>query len=306
MFEIILFFINKRMNLKEYIHSKRSTLSASSVTTYASILKNLYKRVFGDDTEMDFKKFDQVDKILKHLEDMPPNKRKTILSSLVTVTDSPKYREAMLEDVKAYNEEIHKQEKSPEQQESWVTTHQVKEIWDELKRNTDLIYKKKDLKPSDLQEIQQFVILSLLGAIFIPPRRSKDYVDFFIKDINREKDNYLDGAKMVFNSYKTHKTYGKQEVAIPKPLSSILKKWISVNPTKTLLFDTFMNKLTNVKLNQRINKIFDGKKVGVNQLRHTYLTDKFGHTINENKKIDETMTEMGSSKNMLSTYVKKD
>jgi len=294
------------MNLKEYIHSKRSSLSDSSVTTYASILKNLYKRVFGDDKDMDFKKFEQADKILKHLEDMPPHKRKTILSSLVTITDLPKYREAMLEDVKSYNQEIHKQEKTPEQEESWVSTNQVKEIWEELKRNTDLLYKKKDLKPSDLQEIQQFVILSLLGAIFIPPRRSKDYVDFFIKDINKDKDNYLDGSKMIFNSYKTHKFYGKQEVAIPKPLASILKKWISVNPTKTLLFDTFMNKLTNVKLNQRINKIFDGKKVGVNQLRHTYLTDKYASHSKEQKELSNDMTKMGSSTNMADTYIKLD
>jgi len=67
-----------------------------------------------------------------------------------------------------------------------------------------------------------------------------------------------------------------------------------------------MRPLSSVKLNQRINKLFDGKKVGVNGMRHTYLTDKFGHTIEEGKKIDETMNEMGTSKNMLLTYVKKD
>lgn len=67
-----------------------------------------------------------------------------------------------------------------------------------------------------------------------------------------------------------------------------------------------MTKLTSVKLNQRLNKIFGEKKVGVNQLRHTYLTDKFGHTIQQKNAICNTMAEMGSSASMLDTYVKKD
>ena len=83
-------------------------------------------------------------------------------------------------------------------------------------------------------------------------------------------------------------------------------KWAKINPTDYLLFDANMNKLSSVKLNQRLNRIFDGKKVGVNQLRHTYLTDKFGDTIKQKNDIDETMEDMGSSASMLNTYVKKD
>jgi hypothetical protein len=67
-----------------------------------------------------------------------------------------------------------------------------------------------------------------------------------------------------------------------------------------------MGKLSSVKLNQRLNKIFGEKKVGVNQLRHTYLTDKFGDTIAKKAQVADTMEEMGSSSSMLDTYVKKD
>ena len=289
--------------LKEFIHSKRPNLSASSLTTYTSILKNLYYKIFGKE-EINFDKFDEINHVLNFLKDIPPNKRKTILSALVIITDKKQYRDLMMEDVKDYNTEIHKQEKTPEQQESWVSTEDVKHLWEELKRDADLIYKKKSLKPGDLQQIQSFIIMSLLGGVFIPPRRSKDFVDFFIKDVPKDK-NYLDKNKMYFNSYKTAKTYGEQVVDIPKPLQLILKKWISVNPTRTLLFDSNMNPLSSVKLNQRINKLFDGRKISVNQMRHTYLTNKFGHTIEQKKAIDNTMNEMGSSSNMLETYVKK-
>jgi integrase len=291
--------------LKEFLHSKRPSLSKSSLTTYSSILKNLYIKVFGND-KIDLKKFDDTDTVINFLKDVPPNRRKTILSSLVIITDKKPYRDLMLEDVREYNKEIHKQEKTEEQKQSWVSTNQVKEIWDELKKDADLLYKKKNLKPADLQQIQSFIILSLLGGIFIPPRRSKDFVDFRIFEVDKNKDNYLDKGKMYFNSYKTAKTYGQQVVDIPKPLQSILKKWISVNPTKSLLFDANMNHLSSVKLNQRLNKIFDEKKVSVNQLRHTYLTGKFGHTIEQKNDINNTMSEMGSSSNMLDTYVKKE
>ena len=292
-------------SLKEHLHSKRPTLSKSSLTTYSSILKNLYSKVFGNE-QIDIKKFEETDKILAFLKDVPPNRRKTILSSLVIITDKKPYRDLMLEDVRNYNKEIHKQEKTPEQQESWVSTNQVKDVFDEYKKNAELLYKKKSLKPADLQQIQSYIILCLLSGVFIAPRRSKDYCDFLIKDVDKEKDNYMDKNKLIFNSYKTANTYGKQEVDISPPLKKVLVKWISVNPTKYLLFDANMNPLSSVKLNQRLNKIFDEKKVGVNQLRHTYLTNKFGHTIEQKNNIDNTMEQMGSSANMLDTYVKKD
>jgi len=291
-------------DLKEYIKDKRPTLSASSITTYNSILRNLYKKVFGAG-EIETKKFEETDKILAHLKEVPPNKRKTILSALVIITDDKKYRDLMLEDIKEYNHDIGKQEKSDSQKENWVAGGDIKTLWDNLKRNTDLIYKKSHITPNDLQQIQSYIIVSLLGGVFVPPRRSKDLVDWKIKNVDKTKDNYLDKSSIHYNSYKTAKCYGEQVVQIPTALKNIITKWIKVNPTDFLLFDTNMNPLTSVKLNQRLNKLFDGKKVGVNALRHTYLTDKYADTMEQKKKIDKDMAEMGSSANMLTTYVKE-
>ena len=291
-------------DLKDFIKDKRPTLSASSIITYNSILRNLYKRVFGNG-DIETKKFDETSKILEHLKELPSNKRKTILSALVIITDDKKYRELMLEDIKEYNHEIGKQEKSETQKENWVEGADIKTLWANLKRNTDLLYKKAHLTQSDLQQIQSFIIVSLLGGVFIPPRRSKDLVDWKTKNIDKAKDNYLDKSSIHYNSYKTAKCYGEQVIPVPTSLKNILAKWIRVNPTDYLLFDTNMNPLTSVKLNQRLNKLFDGKKVGVNALRHTYLTDKYADTIAKNKAIENDMKDMGSSKSMLTTYVKE-
>jgi hypothetical protein len=292
-------------DLKDTIRQKRPNLSQSSIITYNSILKNLFKNVFGDG-DIDLKKFDDTDRILGHLKDLPANKRKTILSALVIITDDKKYRDLMLEDIKTYTQDIGKQEKTETQKDNWVGGAEVKGLWETLKRNADLLYKKTTLTQADLQQIQSYIILSLLGGMFIAPRRSKDYTDFKIKDIDRTKDNYLDKATLVFNSYKTAKCYGEQKVAIPPTLKLLLSKWIKRNPTPWLLFDTNGNQLSSVKLNQRLNKLFDGKKVGVNMLRHSYLTDKYADTISQNKSIQNDMTNMGSSTNMLKTYVKED
>lgn len=289
-------------NIKKHIADKRPQLSKSSITTYASILKNLYAKIWGDGVA-DLSKFDETDKVLNFLKDIPPNRRKTILSSLVIITDKKPYRDLMMTDVRDYNADIQKQEKSEAQQESWVNTADVLAIYNDLKKNAELLYKKKGLTPADLQQIQNYIIVSVLGGMYIPPRRSKDYVDFKIKGVNTSTDNYLDKNKLVFNSYKTAKTYGQQVVEIPVQLKNILQKWIKINPTEYLLFDVNMNPLSSVKLNQRLNKIFD-KKVGVNQLRHTFLTDKYKKTSEESKALANTMEKMGSSKSMADTYIK--
>jgi len=293
-------------DLKKEIQEKRPALSQSSIVTYNSILRTLHRKVFGEG-DIKIENFKETEKILDHLKELTPNKRKTILSALVIITDSKKYRDLMLDDIKNYNQEIGKQEKTETQRENWVEIPQIQELWDSLGKQANTLYKKKTgLTGSDFQQIQHFIILSLLGGVLISPRRSKDYCDFKIRNVDKSKDNYLEKGVMKFNSYKTAKCYGTQSVSIPKPLQSILNKWIKVNPTDWLLFDSNQNPLTAVKLNQRLNKLFDGKKISVNALRHSYLTTKFGDTIEKNKAIDQTMADMGSSRAMFTTYVKED
>ena len=107
------------MNIQEELHKIRPTLSAGSLKTYTSLLKNVHKNVFKD-KDISKKDFDECDKILEYLKELKPNQRKTILSGLVVISDKPKYREAMLQDIKSYSKEINKQEKSPAQEANWV------------------------------------------------------------------------------------------------------------------------------------------------------------------------------------------
>ena len=290
--------------IKETIIKMKPNISKSSVNTYNSILKNLYKRIFGDG-DVVMSNFEETTKILSHLKDIEPNKRKTVLSALVVITDNKKYRDQMMKDIEEYKSNESNQLKNEKQTESWVEKDEIAELYEAMTKNVKILYKKKELTMADLQEIQNYIILCILSGIFIPPRRSKDYVDFKIKDIDHEKDNYINKKKFVFNSYKTAKTYQRQEIPIPPELMKILNKWIKINPTDYLLFDINGKKLTNVKITQRLNKIF-GKKASVNQLRHSYLSDKYQETIKLNKDMADDMKAMGSSRNQEQIYIKKD
>jgi len=290
--------------LKEYILSKRPTLSASSLTTYASVLKSLHTKVFGEG-KIVWDNFNNSEKILEYLNTVPPNKSKTSLSALVVITDLPIYKETMVKAITDYNKEIATQLPTEQQKESWVTTEQLQNAFDDLKKNADWLYKKKTpLTMEDMQTIQNYIIVALLCGILIAPRRSKDYCDFKIKNIQENKDNFMTKTDLVFNSYKTMNTYGTQKVELPKTLKSILTKWIKINPTDYLLFDKNSHPLTPVKLNQRFNKIFQGK-VSVNAFRHTYLTDKFSDYNVQDKEATKVAQAMGTSKEaILDSYVK--
>jgi len=291
------------MNLKEELKKLRPNLSDGSIKTYSSILRNLHKKVF-ENQEIEKSNFDKCNKVLEHLKDMPPNKRKTILSALVVLTDKDEYRNVMNGDVSDYNKEIQKQEKSETQRENWIETDEIREVFNRLENDAKILFKKQNKTNADIQQIQNYIIISLLGGIFIPPRRSLDYCAMKIKNINKDEDNYINKNKFFFNKYKTAKTHGRKDLEIPQQLKNILNRWIAINDGEYLLRDKNGNQMTSTKLNQYMNRIFGGKKIAVNSMRHTYLTDKYKKTSEENKKLEKDMSDMGSSTNMADTYIK--
>lgn len=294
-------------HLKDILKEKRPNLSASSLTTYTSILRNLYKKIWANH-DLDIKDFDKADEILHFLKDIEPSKRKTILSALVVLTGNDKYRKYMISDIEKYQQLIKTQVKSPAQEANWVSMDEVKAKFKDLEDEAKILYKKKNLSMTDVQQIQQMVLLALLGGIFIPVRRSLDYVCMKKGgQINKKSDNWFDKKEMHFNMYKTKKFYGEQTLPIPTALKKIIDKYAACMPhTDYLLFDKNSQPLTSVKLNQRLCKIFAPKMTSVNLLRHSYLQSLYGDQIEKDKAIQKTMGEMGSSSNMLSTYLKHD
>ena len=161
----------------------------------------------------------------------------------------------------------------------------------------------KNVDMTELQILQQYVMLCLMCGKYIAPRRSRDYYDFKIKNIDQDKDNYLDQdtCEIVYNSFKTIKSHGQKKIKIPIELFDILNKWIAVNPYDYLFVNNNGDQLSSHIYSKKMNQIF-GTKSGksTNQLRHAFLQHTFPNAENMNK----ILNDMSTSNRVINYYVK--
>jgi len=234
--------------------------------------------------------------VIEYLKKLEPTKRKNKVTPLVVVyPDIQEYQDILQDSFRQI--EFNK----PDKPQNLLNKGNVKNIYDDLEETADFLYKKNELSTKEIQDIQNYIILSLYTMI--NPRRALDFTEMKINQINKNNDNYIDGDEFVFNKFKNSDLKGEQRIKIPARLMKILKKWININSNDYLLFDSYNNKLTSIKLNQRLNKLL-GEKVGINALRHTYLTDKYKKTIDKYKKLNDDMESMGSNIAQSKYYIK--
>lgn len=287
------------MDFKKIIKEKRPNVSESTLKTYQSVLSSLWKKCSKDE-ECTISKL-KLDKLKPELDKMPLSTRKTTLSALFVLTNDDKFKKLMMEDIEKTNQINAKQEMNEKQKESYVSQQDLHNRFLEMEKIIKTMYRNKSY---DWGKMQEYIILALLSGFFIPPRRALDFTAFKVKNISKETDNYFDKNKLYFNKYKTSSKKGQQVVEVPKELASILKKWISVNPTDYLLFDKNMNPMSSIKLNQKLERMF-GKKVGINTMRHSYMSDKYNGMIDLKKQMDNDFEKMGSSSMQQSVYIQK-
>ena len=143
-------------------------------------------------------------------------------------------------------------------------------------------------------KLQKFILLSMY--VLIPPRRSMDYANFKIHNIDVDNDNFLSTIQrknfFVFNSYKNKNKLGTQQIPIPPELAYIVKKWTKINDSDYLISTKTKGKVSQVRINQLLNDIFN-KKIGSSMLRHIYLTHHFENV--DLQKLKDTTEAMGSS-----------
>lgn len=299
------------MDFSDELKKLKPNMSVNSIKTYNSLLRSVYKNVFGNINDVKVKNFSDHKKVMEFLDEKAFSTRKTYLAALVCIApDVAEYKKQMMSDIKEYNDETSKSELTTKLENSAINEEEIDTLVDKLKRDADILYKKKSPRLADLMDIQNYIIISLYYG-HIVPRRSTDYVSMKYQNYTNE-DNYVDlkKSKLVFNKYKTAQKMGKelkgeQTLDIPPALKKILTKWIAIIPKEidTLFFNSNLEPLSNVTLNQRLNALFGGKK-GVNSLRHYYLTSKYKQLMMANEDMADDMEAMGSSKAQASVYVK--
>ena len=284
------------------LKDKRPNLHQKSIKTYVSLLKNIMKNMKYENLEdLNKNPKDVIEFLKEKYENI--NGIKTRLSALFVITQNKEYHTDMMDNITKYNEEVSKQEKNNKQKENWLSTEEIQKIYDDLEIKTKPLWKKKDLTTKELLHIQDFVILSLFTLI--PPRRSLDYIEFKINNINTNKDNYIKGNSLVFNTFKTSKQKGTQKINIPKELKNILTKYIKLISDKSdyLIFNNKFKQLSTPNFTLRLNKIFGNKKVSVNMIRHIYLSEKHSDNLKDMK---QDFADMGSSLQQSNVYIKND
>lgn len=297
-------------------------LSASSISLYVRNLEKL-----NDDFPIKNLKFlENIENINKKLENYKPNTKRLYYISIVSVLNAIKgenkklnkladeYYKLMIQtsqEIKAKPTE----EMSESQSKNWLKWDDIKNKLNELKEKVNNFVNNKLINETQYNTLLSYLILSLY--FYLPPRRNMDYQLMNVVKLFNEKlsddVNYLsyDDNKFVFNVYKTAKSKGRKEKVFNNELKEVINMYLKHHPiikgkvkkdTNTRFLVYFnggelgsVNSITRI-----LNKIFD-KNIGSSMIRHIYLSNKYGETMEEMK---EDADDMGHTTGMQKEYIK--
>ena len=294
------------MDFTPLLIAAKPAAKPNTIKTYNTVLKTIYKKIWGETDAPDIENFRNLEAVFRHTKDDPLQTRKTKLSAIMALAPMAEYREQIFKDSQQHKKLTEASVMTEKLEAAEIKPDEMASVVARVKTNADALNRKSELTMRDIQEIQNYIIVSLYHG-HIPPRRAIDFTEMVLKAEDPDTENYIDmrKSKFVFNKYKTASAYGTQEVAIPPALKKILKKWIAMIPddVEYLLFNSKREPLTAVTLNQRMNEIF-GPTKGVNSLRHYYLTQNHAETIRGEDKLAAEMTAMGSNIAQARSYIK--
>ena len=117
--------------------------------------------------------------------------------------------------------------------------------------------------------------------------------------------------RLVFNNYKTAKTYGQQIVAIPDELMTVLAAYWRHHPLKRsgvpVMLPPLLTDVDGVQpasdnyICRMLNAALGGRKISVSMLRHIYLSHRFGPMLEETA---AAAAAMGHSTATQRTYIR--
>lgn len=296
--------------IKAFVKKQKPEISEKTLTGYASNLRLLYKSIFPEDKSFDVDKLLSKD-VNEYIEFVKSQNKsssyvRNMLSALQVVFKNKELTKAITKNSDEEKVVAENQEATPYIKSHHLTQEQLDAKYDELKTIADGLWEKTPWTMDDFQKLQQYVMYCLICGRWIPPRRSRDWYDFKLRNIDLEKDNYLDGKVFVFNSYKTSNKTGQQRVQCPPELYRILRKWIRFNKLPWLFVNVKLEPLTAVSYGQKLNNIMgipSGRTGGysTNQFRHIYLTNKYSNTLD----LKQDIKDMGSNMVDAKYYIKK-
>jgi integrase len=293
----------QRTEILQKILKQKKDISDSTARVYMTNVATLLQHFGWDSLKNLNTKYKDV---VTYLGTLTPQKAKGLLSSVLAVASTKKatnaYKALMvsLSDVTKKTEE--KQQKTEKQEENWMTWDDIEKRYAELHDEALPLFKRSALTPAQMKILQQYVALSMY--VLIPPRRIADYIYFKVKNAT-DKDNYYDKGTLIFNRYKTAKTYGQQKVEASPKLQEVFAQWIPIASKYSdyLLFNSYGEPLSQPSLTKLLNGIF-GKNVSASMLRHIFISDEVLKDVPKIAELDKIAEEMGHSRQQQMLYKK--
>jgi hypothetical protein len=315
--------------IKEAIDNKRN-IKPNSLKAYLISLQKTHDFIEGKGELEDLNFLKNEEEVVEKLQDLKLSTQKNYLSAIIVALDAMNdegdyddeleyYRGYLAELQKQHLEEQEKQQKTKSQDENWASMKQLRKVMNNYK--ADIMERelltKNELTRKQFDLVQKWVVANLFLSDENPPTRL-DYApmrvisenDFNkLSDEDKEDNNYLvlksrNKKYFHFGEYKTAKKYGANIIPVGKKLNSVLNIWLRINPTDSLLLNSQGKPQTANGLGKYITKVFEptGKKIGVNMLRHIFITEKFEPQLEEKQ---EVAKKMGHSVGTQELYSKK-
>ena len=280
--------------IKNLLESKEKKLSDSSINMY---LRNL-KKLNEDDEWKNLNFLKKTDNIINQISKFKESTQKNYYSSIVSVLKEVKgykkyydiYFKLMMELKNKLDDDLASNKLNEKQSEKWgnIKWDDIIDIYNKLTDDIKLIKKSDMKKENKYNKLLNWVVSSFY--VLLPPRRNQDIQNLSLTDSNKNKVD-LDNKTIKFNIFKTSKTTNDDDkvIKISDDLLNVIKYWMKMTGIKTgNLLVGFNNKELNQvnSINRILNKIY---KVGSSDLRHIYLSSKYGNTLEEMKNDSKIM-----------------
>ncbi len=306
------------MDIDKLLKKVKPNASDTTIKSYSSNIKILYKLLNSNNTEIKNLKFlENPNQILSLLSNKVNSTIKNYLNSIVVLlkSDEDKYEKIIAkysEEIKKIQnkmeEEYDKNIKSEKQEKNWVDYDKIVALYNQYKKDYNSLMKKnsvEDIQKSKIKKdlVKDTVLLALYSGVYFPPVRN----DFNEMEIVNEgesmnnKKNYMvlmnnNTIKFVFNEFKTAKSKGSQEILVKnKTLIDLLLKHTEIHDKEFLLINSQGNPLTANGLTKQLNAIFKrefDKSISSSLLRNIYISHMYNNknlSNGEKKKLAEQM-----------------
>ncbi len=208
------------------------------------------------------------------------------------------------EDIK----EINQPKMSEKQKDNMISVEEINKIKNDLEKEASRIYRKPKIdSKKDYDVLLRNLLLSFYTSI--PPRRTSDYALMkFGNDKDDDFNYFTDDDKLVFNNYKTKKTYGKQIIDVSKNKQLLKDFRMYMKHRRPNAEDFLLVRWKGMKFNtindvtRELNSIF-GKNISASMLRNIYVKDKYGEI---KQGMIEDSEKMGHSVKTQQTHYNKD